>query len=66
MEEERQAAVDRAEEWMTGRGPPREYTFQTSGNVLYAPGMRVVVDGVHCIVKDATVNGLTIIEALEE
>jgi hypothetical protein len=51
---------------MTGRGPPREYTFQTSGNVLYAPGMRVVVDGVHCIVKDATVNGLTIIEALEE
>jgi hypothetical protein len=66
MEKERQAAVDRAEEWMTGREPPREQTVEVSGNALYAVGMRLEINGEPYRVVRAQGNQLTIIEAPEE
>ena len=66
MEKERQAAVDRAEEWMTGLAPPIEWTIHHIGNALYIPGMRLEVDGEPYIVTGVSGGELTIIHAPEE
>jgi hypothetical protein len=65
MEKERQAAVDRAEEWMTGREPPKERVIETSSNVRYVAGMRLEIDGEVYIVGSVSGTQVTIIEAPE-